>query len=99
VTIKFFSLLKLSILRTLQDASTKYDYMNNVTSVVLTIINAKNTAFWDVTPCSLAQMYQHLGGIYCHHLEIEAHEWRRRRRRRRRRRKRRSRSSSSSSST
>jgi hypothetical protein len=33
---------------------------------LLTALHIKTTDFWDVTPCSLADMWQHVGGKYGH---------------------------------
>jgi hypothetical protein len=27
----------------------------------------KMTAFWDVAPCSVVEVYQYFTGAYCHH--------------------------------
>jgi hypothetical protein len=33
-------------------------------SVVHTEVTMKNTTLWDVTPCSLAEVYKYFGGMY-----------------------------------
>jgi hypothetical protein len=32
---------------------------------VLTVVNVKKSVFWDMTPCSLIDMYQSFGGTCC----------------------------------
>jgi hypothetical protein len=32
---------------------------------VLTAVTVKKTVFWDVTPCSLVEVFQSLGRMYC----------------------------------
>jgi hypothetical protein len=35
---------------------------------VLAAMTMKSTVFWNVTPCSLVEVYQRSGGTYCIHL-------------------------------
>jgi hypothetical protein len=42
----------------------------SVGSEVLNFVTIESTAFWDVTPCSLVQVYRRFGVTYCLHLDI-----------------------------
>jgi hypothetical protein len=39
---------------------------------LLTAVAMKSIILWDVTPCSLVEVYMHLRGIYCFHLQCRA---------------------------
>jgi hypothetical protein len=63
VLLKFGSLLKQKKINATIRIKTCYARFQ-----VLRAVNMKITAFWDVTPCSLVEMYCHFGGTSCLHL-------------------------------
>jgi hypothetical protein len=42
---------------------------NNVSFEILKPVTMKVTVLWDVTPCSLVDLYPSFGGTYCHHFQ------------------------------
>jgi hypothetical protein len=43
-------------------------YITHVRFEVITTVTVKNAVFWDVTPCSLVEVYRYFGRIFCMHL-------------------------------
>jgi hypothetical protein len=45
------------------------DKCPSVGSGVIAAVTMMSTIFWDVTPCSPAEVYEHVRGTYCFHLQ------------------------------